>query len=1065
MIKKLLRSVAWGLGLTLFHVCTASAQATFSKDLRERITQLKLSGIAQVQLHAVARDGKGPELAAEIERRGGIVRFRADDIDYLRVEFPLDHLEAVDALAALPTVEAISASLSGLRMGPAMGAGRPRKAPEDGQEPATPLLQPYRPLTDLGGLEWQRQHPTFDGRGVGIGMLDDIPDLLHPNLQHALDLRGHAVPKFIAATATGNVADDKTDPFWVRMNEHVTASSGRFSHDGRDYLAPHDGAFEFGILSRPTTGPVTLPVAAAAGSDAARIPVLWDVASNTVWVDTNADNSFADEHALQSAETQVDIGTFGRDDPGTPLRESIGFTVTIDREARAVRLNPGWAVHGTMVAGSAAAEGFNGGSFTPVAGMARLGVYQASPITDAYNIPETVYRAMQDPRIDLVFYEWNFGQFADYTIRDGHNAISIALDRTAARFRKLLFVPADNAAGVNRIAEFSVPKHTISVASYDSGEAMRSNFAADSPYRDNLSASTSFGPGGNGALKPDVMAPSGYLTTDSLFASAYSRRLPGHFQLPQGVIIGGGTSGATPTAASAAALLISAAKQEHVRWDDDRLRFAIYSTARPLEGIPAYQQGRGLIQIDRAWEALEALSRIDDWQAPRIDVDAPVKTAISHLLPTPDRGVGLYEREGWRANQKGTRVITFTRRNGPSSPVTYQLQWLGDVAAFTSNKTLTLPLNKPVALRVAVATREPRVYSAILRLKEPGVPVESLSVMTTVVAANALDAVQKYSLKQTLTVRRPGVESVFVYVPPGTAAIQTSISKNSPESILVKYLSPALDREEYAAPFTSGVMQKVVYAPAPGVWELLIDNRTLLRDYDSRMGGIEPRPQPLTPTTVDIEVKLLRVGIDASSGKAVNLRNLGAPFAGKVSAGVGSELEQSISLSSDTRKTFEVEVPKGSRLLYVQLDRLSNPAADVTLMAFENRGGTAFMRQRVRGGRDVPLAIRVSDPSPGVWRIVIDPGSLPSAGLQARYRDVVVHGDYGKVTLDSADLDLGSKAQWRVPAVASPATVAAPTQSSARRPVGTLSLAVESIGAPNSSAALEPVADFLFELQ
>lgn len=1030
-------------GFVLLAAFAALAQPPFHKDFREKLAFLHQRGAERVQLHVVARAGRNAELAAELQRRGGEIRFRADDIDYLRVLMPLRGIAEMDALLALPALEAATPSLSGHRADPTL---KIKVEPvEEGPEPPTPLLRPYRPIADLDGLEWQRRHPTFDGRGVGIAMLDGIPDLLHPDLQRATDLQGRSVPKLVEVQYTGNARDDGTDTFWIRMPDEVQARNGRFAHAGRTYAAPHDGAFRFALLPRPTafTRGTQVPVAAVEGGDPSHLPLLWERATDTVWVDTNVDGSFADEKPMQPYEQRGDIGLLGRDDPATPTRETLGFTVTIDRESEAVRFNPGWAVHGTIVAGSAVAAGMNGGAFDALAGQARLGSYETSGTHDAYNVPETVYRAMKDPRMDVLFYEWNYMQFGDYALRDGRNALSIAIDRIAARFRKPMFVPANNSPGMLQVADLSVPEHAISVGAYDSGEALRANYAAASPYRDNLHMVGSFGPAGNGALKPDLLAPSGHITTNVMFFSDLPRRLKGHFQLPPAYIIGGGTSCATPTAAAAAALLISAAKQEGVDWDEARLRYALYSTARFLDDTPAYQQGRGLIQIGKAWDALVALDRILGWEAPRIEVDAPVRTTASHLLPTPHRGVGLFEREGWRAHQRGRREIVFTRRNGPAAPVTYRLQWQGDTAAFRSPATLTLPLNEPVALTVDIATAEPRAYSALLRLREPDMPVESLSVLATVVAAEAPDASAQHTLRKRLSLRRPGVESVFVHVPPGTRALYAAVAKDSPETLNLSYLAPDSDRVVFSAvTLAKGVAHKVAEAPAPGVWELLFYNRSLLRDY-GKLEALEPRPDPLTPTAVDLEVKLLGAEPQAAPAGTLALRNAGASVAGKVLWGhLGSAFEQPVTLRADARQSFRVSVPKGARLLRAELERVEDPDAEITLLAYEVKDGQAIERQKARGLPGAAPMMRIVDPAPGEWRIVVEPYRLSGAQAGAVYRDLVVHEAYGALKPAAERFELPAAGQWRTALATTPAALpVAP-----RRPVGVLALGVEAPG-------------------
>jgi len=73
-------------------------------------------------------------------------------------------IAGVDDLAALPSLEAATPSRSGQRLDPTLKSNIPPV--QEGLEPPTPLLSPYRAIVDMSGLDWQHQNPTFDGRGV-----------------------------------------------------------------------------------------------------------------------------------------------------------------------------------------------------------------------------------------------------------------------------------------------------------------------------------------------------------------------------------------------------------------------------------------------------------------------------------------------------------------------------------------------------------------------------------------------------------------------------------------------------------------------------------------------------------------------------------------------------------------------------------------------------------------------------------------------------------------------------------------------------------------------------------
>jgi hypothetical protein len=209
----------------------------------------------------------------------------------------------------------------------------------------------------------------------------------------------------------------------------------------------------------------------------------------------------------------------------------------------------------------------------------------------------------------------------------------------------------------------------------------------------------SHGPSGHGALKPDLLAPSGHLGNDPGYRA--SSALKGLYQLPPGYTMGGGTSDATPVAAGAVALLVSAAKQTGIPYDPDRLKSAITSSTRWIGRLGAHEQGNGLIQVAAAWNLLQAWPR---GQSPiAISTRAPVKTVLSHLLATPDEGTGIFERETWTPGTRGERTLTFTRTSGPVEPMTFALTWQGNDGTFAGPSSVTLPLNRQASISVSIA--------------------------------------------------------------------------------------------------------------------------------------------------------------------------------------------------------------------------------------------------------------------------------------------------------------------------------------------------------------------------
>src|SRR5690606_7815809 len=210
---------------------------------------------------------------------------------------------------------------------------------------------------------------------------------------------------------------------------------------------------------------------------------------------------------------------------------------------------------------------------------------------------------------------------------------------------------------------------------------------------------------------------------------------------------------ATPTAAGAVALLISGARQTGIKHDAFRIRHAIISSGRYVPHIPAYKQGSGVLNVAGAWEILKAL---DDAPDPvTIVARAPVRHNFSHMLATPHEGVGLYERAGWSAGQRGERTVTFTRTSGPRAPMTFTLGWIGnDHGTFSAPASVALPLNEPVEVGIGIAPTAAGAHTAILTLQHADIPGFSHRMLATIVAGHALHAQNGYSVEEEVEVPR-----------------------------------------------------------------------------------------------------------------------------------------------------------------------------------------------------------------------------------------------------------------------------------------------------------------------
>ena len=156
----------------------------------------------------------------------------------------------------------------------------------------TPDDNPYMPTNEIGSITFKAAHPTWDGRGVTIGVIDSGVDLDHPALQKTTTGERKIVDW---VTATDPIFDG--DATWRPMLTTVTA----------------DAATHFTVLG--VSGTWTAPAASAAyrfnrfseaitagsepggdvnrdGDTTDRFGILYDPTTHDIWVDANQNLTF-----------------------------------------------------------------------------------------------------------------------------------------------------------------------------------------------------------------------------------------------------------------------------------------------------------------------------------------------------------------------------------------------------------------------------------------------------------------------------------------------------------------------------------------------------------------------------------------------------------------------------------------------------------------------------------------------------------------------------------------------------------------------------------------------------
>jgi len=988
------------------------------KDGRHLLAFARAQGQRDVVLLVAAAPGRSEGVARAAVKLGGEVRYREDDVDYLRVRVPIQgafELIESDAIESL-TIDDGKGFPGALEFSIYDGL-QAKLTPRPIQIQAPPVLNitsdnrvwppvwsdyplshPYSPLADIDAEQFVKEHPTFDGRGVTIAVVDGNLDLLMPEFNIAYTLDGKRVPKVADFINASDPRDDATQvPQWVNMKEQVVARDRHVIFRGKGFTTPRDGNFRIGLFDERRNGIPDQDIDRNGNpeGDDGLFGVLWDEQTNDVWVDTNRNLGFADEKTMTNYVQRHDVGVFGKDNPATAVRESIGFTVQTDSKNKFVSINTGVTLHTTLIMGAVIGNVEPKGRIQGIAPGARIVSISIGSGDSIHTRVEGWIAAFKNPQVDLVV---SVAPAAHrYTLGDNHHLVSIIGQRLIERYNKLWFAGGGNLAGFGTVETEGLAPTAISVSGYQSQESYKINFGVVPEEVDHMHwAGRSHGPSGIGGLKPDLLAPSGCISTGLGFQ--YSKLEPfnvvrGLFQLPPGYRFATGTSAATPIAAGAAALVVSAAKQTGLRFDAKSLKAALVGSARYIRNLKANEQGNGLIQVKAAYELMKKMQRTP---AITIESRAPVRTRLSKFLRTPNLGIGIYEREGWALGDQGTRTITFTRTSGPTEPMTFNLSWLGNDGTFSSGTSLTLPLNKPVDLSVAIAIKETGSHASILTLNHPSVPGHAYSVLNTVVAPFRFTAENDYTIITEISMPLPDDRGIFVDIPPGTAAL--SFSANGKVSL--HPISPSR-----AAGGWTVEPAGIVGNPESGIWEINIVGYPPAPEFDPDY------PQPLKPTKVKLTVAVARTQLETDTIPAekiksgatidvpVKLTNQFGPVYARVTGGaLGNAFKTKRTTEQGEQQVYEVMIPKGATLLYARVSGVMDARADLDVYLFECTSSGAKCENRAKDDKVGPDGeVRVLNPAPGKWKIVVDAYSVPSGRTTYNYLDVYTCPKYGSV--------------------------------------------------------------------
>lgn len=999
-------------------VAAAPPSSKLGKHDRQLLAEANAQRRPTVTLLIATKPGSSKAVADGIAAMGGTIRYRDNELGYVRAAVPTGKVEAASALAGIEAVDVDEI----IPLYDPRPDGTVPPTPQTPPSAATPNNNPYMPTGDTGASQFVAANPTWDGRDVTVGILDSGIDLHNPALQTTSTGERKIVDwvTYTDPTFTNGVNTDD-DPTWIAMTAQVSGAS--FTFNGVTYTAPAAGSYSIGLFNERDArlgGEVGSDVnrdGNPAGSEGV-FAVLWNASTNDVWVDTNQNDSFADQTAMTDYKVRFDVGYFGTDNPATPVREAMPFVVQTDGKNKAINIGIVSGAHGSHVAGIVGANQMFGGAMTGAApGSKFVSVRVCLFITGCtgHALLEGMIYAAKTANVDVI----NMSIGGLPALNDGNNARAILYNRLIEQSNVQMFFSAGNSgSGMNTVGDPSVATNVVSVGSYISRATWQSNYGSDSAYSDNLHGFSSRGPREDGGFKPQVVAPGSAISTTPTWQ--LGGPVAGTYALPPGYAMFNGTSMASPQTAGAGALLISAAKQAGAQHQPAQIRQALTSSARFLDGYGAYEQGNGLIRVGAAWDLLRR-----NIKTTAIGSSVEVNTLLDGFLATPGRGVGIHDREGVAVGVSYTRQYTFTRTSGGGGGVTYNLSWVGNDGTFSSPSSITLAKGAPATLNVTVNPTTIGPHSAILNLDDPSTAGIDYQTLNTVVAAETFTSAGNYSVTKTGAIGRNRTTSYFFAVPANTPAFKVDFTGPSatPGTGQARFLrfhpyGVGIDSNASTSCYSPSAgscagspNSRTVTNPIAGVWEVTVEAR--------RTSDADPAPYTLTASILGATVSpnpdvIASATIGVPVSRSYTITNRFGAFTGRaVGTGLGSARMATPTIANLAQQQYPVTVTAGSTSLRATIGSTSDPAADLDLFVFNCTSGSCVLAGQSADG-DSEESVTIANPAAGTWVVLVDGYSVPAGSTSYKYIDVFTNPAFGSVSVTDANALRPAGASWTV---------------------------------------------------
>lgn len=966
--------------LIIFSLPCYVVSATIDPHDRLILAQKLASGRSHVVMLVATRDNSEKSFYDFLKINNIVVRYAAEELGYYRLRVPI---ELVVDVAAHPAVEGVNLSngepwISLYERGN-LGEVGPNEQP--GVPPVN--LRDYiksgnslavlTGIGETGVIDLRNKHPTFDGRGVTIAIIESFPDFEAPELSSAITLDGKPVPKISEAYAIWSYDPEDSDRALMSHKDEnaVLLAPPEFSFnkhlviDGRNVRMPDEAFYQVSFLDEkyiashgkdlnkdgnPSSKPRTFAVAKRQNEDC-------------LLIDINQNDDLGDDPCIRDYNSDRRIHHFSTNDRG---KKGASF-ILLKTEHPEIWVVGTPFVHTHLAHLAAAGNRFFGSDLSGPAPAARL-----VPIAAALSHPEALLEAFihaaRLPEVDVIHSEY----VNEKRFNHGGTVTAIILSRIIKKYNKVITAAVGNSKVGHSISLEGSSANVIGVAQFHPGST-RDILRGGLGNKDAIPEWSSSGPTEDGQLKPDIIAPSlGVFPLSRGFSYArsqayYNKKLCPNILSDETIACFSGTSMAGPVAAGAVAVLISAAKQLGIQYSAEDIYRAVTMSARHLPDVPIARQGNGVINIPKA---LEWLRNDMEGRRPQVAVSSSVNTVLGSFLTSPKVGRGLYEQMSWRPGIKVVRYIYIRRLSGESASVEYPIRIIGDEqSVFSVPESITLSLESDAVVPIEIAPGKPGHHSAILEIGGHNNKIARIAL--NVIAAVPITIDNNYVARISAEFGPYSKGLIYFYLPERVAVLSVS-SDFSRQGFLIDSfpLTGAAARFEGAEDAGNKEIARdrqrsplntvTVYNPSAGIWQVV----PML--WEAKPGENHEFAINVRAYTEEMLRNKLWAGDEGGElvkikGERTYYRSVnGRLISGRIQFSPG-DLPRIIDL--DVSEPIEIDVKAN----IVGANGLSRV---ITIVAFKCREERCYMRGVGTGAGQSGLL--VYKPTSGKWRIAVD---------------------------------------------------------------------------------------------